>query len=89
MIETIVLAVVAAMAFSITGLLKSQSYETLKASKLLATVCTGAIVGVIFAFSGLPITEVSVIAQMGTYGWITAMIENLIKWALRSQRREE
>jgi len=83
--ETILLAVVAAMVYAIAGYLKSAG-EDFNAVKFGATAIVGAFVGVSMFLSGLPITEASVMVQMGIYVGVVVMVENVLKAIVRKAR---
>lgn len=80
---TILIAVLAAVIFAASGYLKSVGTENFEATKFVATIVVGAIVGAVMYAGGGSITELSVTEQVAAYAGIVVVVENVIKAILR------
>jgi len=81
--EAIIYAVVAAIVFALSGYLKSAKDEEFDATKFIATVLVGALVGVVLYVKGAAITEEAVATQFAAYAGIVVIVENVIKAVMR------
>lgn len=73
--------------YSVTGYLKNYGQE-LDYVKLISNAIGGLVIGIAFAMSGTDVTEQSVLVMLGAYaGWL-AIVENIIKAAIRRLRGE-
>jgi len=80
--ETVVISVVAAIIYSLSFYLKKQGQE-FSWSKFISTGLTGLIVGLFALMTNSPVTETSVIMQLGVFSGVTAVIESLVKAVIR------
>ena len=81
--EAIIYAVVAAIVFALSGYLKSAKDEEFDATKFIATVLVGALVGVVLYVKGAAITEEAVATQFAAYAGIVVILENALKAVVR------
>ncbi len=76
---TVGYAILAAIVYAVFGYLKSTTQEGFEPTKFLSTIAIGAIIGVVFAFSGLQVTQEAVAIQLAAYAGLTAVIEDVVK----------
>ena len=83
-IETLVMAVVAALIYALAGFLDRQEAEGFDKMKMLATAVIGLVVGAVLWASGIPITSENVMLQMTAYAGLVAIVYKVlhagIKW---------
>lgn len=84
-VETICIAIVAALVYALAGYLKSAG-ENFDFVKFGATCAVGAVVGVILYGAGVPITEEAVLTQMAAYAGIVVVAENILKAIVKRMR---
>lgn len=86
-IETVVLAIIAAIMYAGTQFIKKnidpEKPQEFDGEKFGATIVIGAGVGLVFGYSGLIPSESMVLEQLVAYSGLTAIIENLLKIAFR------
>ena len=86
-IETIVLAIIAAIMYAGTQFIKKnmdpENPQAFDGGKFGATIVIGAVVGLVFGYSGLIPSESMVVEQLVAYAGLTAIIENVLKIAIR------
>lgn len=82
-VETIVLAVIAAIMYAGTMFLKKnmdpEKPQEFDGGKFGATIVIGAGVGLVFGYSGIIPSESAVVEQLVAYSGATAIIENGLK----------
>jgi hypothetical protein len=81
-IETIAIALVMAVIYTLLGVAKSAG-EDINPTKAGASIGLGVLIGVCMYASGLPITEANVGVQLGIYGSLLYVFENIIKTIVR------
>ena len=81
-IETIAIALLMAVVYTLLGVAKSvgEEFNPIKAG---ATIVLGLLIGVVMYVSGMPITEVNVAGQLAIYGGLLYVFENVIKAIMR------
>ena len=80
---SIVLAVVTAAIYALSGWLKSAPQEELSVVRLATTMGLGLIIGVGLVVAGIPVNEAAVLEQMAIYAGLIVLIENVIKAYIR------
>jgi len=87
MIENILLAVIAGIMYSGTMYLKkslnADNPQDFDVIKFISTVFVGAFVGIVLTYTGSPVSEQTILTQLGAYAGIIAITENLLKTILR------
>ena len=78
----IVWVVISAAIFAVSGYLKSVG-EKPDPVKFLSTLIIGAIIGLIFSFTGAPVTEEAISVILVTYIGAVVVVENAIKAIVR------
>lgn len=76
---TVGYAVLAAIIYAVFGYLKSTTQEGFQPVKFISTIAIGAIIGIVFAFGGLEVTQEAVAIQLAAYAGMTAVIEDIVK----------
>lgn len=83
-IETLAVAIVAALVYALAGYLDRQEAEEFNLTKMFATAVIGLVVGVVLWASGIPITSENVMTQMAAYAGLVAIVYKVlhagIKW---------
>jgi len=83
MAVTILIAMVAAAVFAVSGYLKSVKTEDFEIRKFVPTIAVGAILGAITYAIGSPVTELGVMEQVAAYIGMIVLLENVLKALLR------
>ena len=86
-VETIFLALVAAMLYAGTAFIKkvpSDKPEEFDWAKFFATVILGGLIGVMYARTDIIPDQTGIELQLGVFAGTTAIIENMIKIAWRT-----
>lgn len=78
MMEIMLLALVSAAIYALAGYLKSVEEEP-DILKAISTMIVGAVVGLVMAASGIDVTQVGVLEQLGMYAGFVCIIENVLK----------
>ena len=78
----IVWVVISAAIFAVSGYLKSVG-EKPDPVKFLSTLIIGAFIGLIFSFTGAPVTEEAISVILVTYIGAVVVVENAIKAIVR------
>ena len=82
-IETIILAVLAAIMYAGTEFIKkyldSEHPETFNYIKFLATIIIGGIIGVAVGYEGTIPTQLSITEQLALYAGSVVVLENVLK----------
>ena len=85
--EAIALSVLAAILYSLTMYFKKHvnpdNPQSFDPAKFITTLIWGAIIGAYLAYTGNPVTEQSIQAQMALYAGFIAITENIIKGIIR------
>ncbi len=85
------IAIAAAVGYALVGFLQAwldapaDNKPNFEISKIGATVFVSLVVGLIAFFTGVDVTKEFWLAQMGLYGWLTILIEKLIKAFLQER----
>jgi len=84
----IVVAIVAAIIYALTGYFKSAK-EEVDLVKAITTVIIGALVGAVLHGANIPITEETVAAQLLAYAGLIVFVENIVKAIYRRWIKKE
>lgn len=90
-IETILYAVIASIAYSLTHYFKKAKKDEPQAfdpSKLLSTAAIGALIGIAFAASGVEVSQLAVEQQLVAYAGLVAVVENVLKAGYRIVKKK-
>lgn len=82
-LQAILLSISMALIYGLTAYVKTNVDENLDTTKLISTLVVSVFVAIVLILTDNPITQNTLEAQLATYGILTIVIENFLKFTNR------